>query len=335
MKRKALALFSGGLDSILVVRLMQEQGIDVEAITFSLPFTSCSGDDTERDCEAARIARQLGIPITIIRFGSEFLELIRNPLHGYGKGVNPCIDCRIHMLVKAREQMMKCGADFIITGEVLGQRPMSQRYDAMRVVERESGLEGLLLRPLSARHFEPTIPEQEDWVDRERLPAIKGRSRKEQMRLATELGVKEYPTPGGGCLLTEVSFAPKVRDLFGHCDRLYPRDFRLLRIGRHFRLGEQCKLIIGRDERENQRLEQALQQGETTLRWMDGNTPLGMLMGNPEDEQLDLASRLLLRYTRAEAGATCRVRVTVDGRESIREVAHTVNEEELERYRID
>jgi hypothetical protein len=335
MKRKALALFSGGLDSILAVRLMQEQDIDVEAITFALPFAGCSGDDTEREPESARVAKQLGIPVRVIRFGSEFLELIRTPRHGYGKGVNPCIDCRIHMLVKAREYMKECGADFIVTGEVLGQRPMSQRYDAMRVVERESGLEGLLLRPLSAQHFEPTVPEQEGWVDRERLAAIKGRSRKEQMRLATELGVKEYPTPGGGCLLTEVSFAPKVRDLFENCDRLDPRDFRLLSIGRHFRLGEGCKLIIGRDERDNQRLEQALQQGETTLRWMDGNTPLGMLTGVQGEEQLELASRLLLRYTRAEKGSTCRVRVTVDGRESIREVAHTVNEEELERYRID
>lgn len=335
MKRKALALFSGGLDSILAVRLMQEQGIEVEAVSFVLPFFSCSGDGTERDQEAARVARQLGIPIRVISFGSEFLELIRNPLHGYGKAVNPCIDCRIHMLVKAKEQMVKCGADFIITGEVLGQRPMSQRRDTMRVVERESGLEGLLLRPLSARHFEPTIPEHEGWVDRERLAAIKGRSRKEQMRLADELGVTEYPNPDGGCLLTEISFAPKVRDLFEHCDRLDPRDFRLLRIGRHFRLGERCKLIIGRDERDNQRLEQALLPGETSLRWMDGNTPLGVLTGNPEEEHLDLASRLLLRYTRAEADTICRVRITVDGRDSLREVAHTVNEEELGRYRID
>lgn len=335
MKHKALALFSGGLDSILAVRLMQEQGIEVEAITFSLPFTSCSGDDTERDCQAVSIAQQLGIPIRVIRFGSEFLELIRTPLHGYGKAVNPCIDCRIHMLAKAREYMQECGAEFIITGEVLGQRPMSQRQDAMRVVERESGLEGLLLRPLSARHFEPTIPEQEGWVDRERLAAIKGRSRKEQMLLASELGVEEYPTPGGGCLLTEVSFAPKVRDLFEHCDRLDPRDFRLLRVGRHFRIHERCKLIIGRDERDNQRLELALQQGESSLRWMDGNTPLGLLTGSPGEEQLELASRLLLRYTRAEAGSTCRVRVTVDGRETIREVAHTIDEAELERYRID
>lgn len=335
MKRKALVLFSGGLDSILAVRLLQEQGIDVEAITFILPFTSCSGDEKEGDCQAVQVARQLGIPISAIRFGSEFLELLRTPLHGYGKGVNPCIDCRIHMLAKAKERMAECGADFIVTGEVLGQRPMSQRRDTMRVVERESGLEGLLLRPLSAHHFEPTIPEREGWVDRDRLPGIKGRSRKEQMRLAEELGIADYPNPGGGCLLTEVSFAPKVRDLFEHCERLDPRDFRLLRVGRHFRVGRRCKLIIGRDEKDNRRLEEAVQPGETTLRWMDGNTPLGVLVGEQEEETLVLAARLLLRYTRAKEGATCRVRVAVDGRESVRELPHTISQDEVERFRID
>ncbi len=334
MKRKALALFSGGLDSILAVRLMQEQGIEVEAITFVLPFFSCSGNGTERDLEAERVANQLGIPLRVISFGSDFLELIRNPRHGYGKAVNPCIDCRIHMLARARERMEECGADFIVTGEVLGQRPMSQRRDAMWVVERESGLEGLLLRPLSARHFEPTIPEREGWVDRERLPAIKGRSRKEQMRLADELGVSEYPNPGGGCLLTEVSFAPKVRDLFQHSQQLDPRDFRLLRVGRHFRLDSGHKLIIGRDEKDNLRLEQALLPEETSLGWMDGTTPLGMLSGEPDRLLHELAGRLLLRYTRAEPGSTCRVRITHNGRETTLDVTHDIAEEEVERYRI-
>ena len=335
MKHKALALFSGGLDSILAVRMMLDQGITVEALNFSLPFNTCSDEDSGRDSEAVRIARQLEIPVTVIRFGAEFLDLIRNPQHGYGKGVNPCVDCRIHMLRKAKKHMEESGADFIITGEVLGQRPMSQRRDTMRLVERESCLEGLLLRPLSAQHFEPTIPEREGWVDRKKLLDIKGRSRKEQMRMAHDIGVRDFPNPAGGCLLAEISFAPKVRDLFDHCDQLDPRDFRLLRIGRHFRIAEDTKLIIGRDRNDNKLLEQALRTGETALFWMDGNTPLAVLVGKQDEQCLDLAARLLLRYTRAEAGTICRVRVVINGDEFIRQVPNTIAEAEVEQYRID
>ena len=151
----------------------------------------------------------------------------------------------------------------VITGEVLGQRPMSQRRDTLRVIEKESGLEGLLLRPLSALHFEPTLPEREGWVNREKLLAIHGRSRKEQIQLAADFDVTDYPCPAGGCLLTETSFAPKVRDIFDHCDELNLRDFRMLKVGRHFRIGERTKLIIGRDEAENKLLETAMRPEET------------------------------------------------------------------------
>src|SRR6266567_8847193 len=184
MQRKALALLSGGLDSTLAVKVMLDQGIAVEALNFTSPFCTCTGKNAGCKSEAVRVASEFNIPIKVVHKGVEYLEIVRNPRHGYGKGMNPCIDCRIFLLRKAKEYMAECGADFVITGEVLGQRPMSQRRDTLNVIERESGLEGLLLRPLSARHFEPTIPEKEGWVDRDKLLAIEGRSRKKQMNLA-------------------------------------------------------------------------------------------------------------------------------------------------------
>jgi hypothetical protein len=335
MKRKAIALLSGGLDSTLAVKLMLDLGIEVEALNFTSPFCTCTGKNSGCKSEAVRVAQEFAIPIKVVHKGLDYLEIVRNPRYGYGKGVNPCVDCRIYLLRKAKEYMSECGADFVITGEVLGQRPMSQRRDTLRVIERESGLEGLILRPLSARHFEPTIPEKEGWVDRNKLLAIKGRTRKAQFELADELDVKNYPCPAGGCLLTELSFVPKVQDVFDHTDELNLRDFRLLKIGRHFRIGAQTKLIMGRDEKDNNLLEAAMQPGETSIFWMDGNTPAGVITGTQDETCLDLAMRIILRYTRAETGVPCRVQVMVNGEESIRQVMNTITETEIELYRID
>jgi len=333
-KRKALALLSGGLDSTLAVKMMLDMGIDVEALNFTSPFCTCTGRNSGCKSEAVRVAEEFDIPIKVIHKGLDYLEIVRNPLHGYGKGVNPCVDCRIYLLRKAKEYMAECGADFIITGEVLGQRPMSQRRDSLRVIERESGLEGLLLRPLSAQHFEPTIPEQEGWVDREKLLAIKGRCRKELFQLADDLDVKNYPCPAGGCLLTELSFVPKVRDIFDHCDELNLRDFRMLKIGRHFRIGPHTKVIIGRDENDNRLLEAAMQPDETSLFWLDGNTPAGVVMGIQDETSLDLACRILLRYTRAEPGATCRLAVRSNDSEQIVSILNDMNEVAVEHYLV-
>ena len=333
-KRKALALLSGGLDSTLAVKMMLDMGIDVEALNFTSPFCTCTGKNSGCKSEAVRVAEEFDIPIKVIHKGLDYLEIVRNPRHGYGKGVNPCVDCRIYLLRKAKEYMTECGADFIITGEVLGQRPMSQRRDSLRVIERESGLEGLLLRPLSAQHFELTIPEQEGWVDREKLLAIKGRCRKELFQLADDLDVKNYPCPAGGCLLTELSFVPKVRDIFDHCDELNLRDFRMLKIGRHFRIGPRTKVIIGRDENDNRLLEAAMQPGETSLFWMDGNTPAGVIMGTQDDTSLNMASRILLRYTKAEPGAACRMAACRNGSEQVVSVLNDMNEKAVEHYLV-
>lgn len=334
MKRKALALLSGGLDSTLAVKMMLDMGIEVEALNFTSPFCTCTGKNAGCKSEAVRVAHEFNIPIKVVHKGVDYLNIVRNPRHGYGKGVNPCVDCRIYLLRKAREYMLESGADFVITGEVLGQRPMSQRRDTLRVIERESGLTGLLLRPLSARHFEPTIPEQEGWVDRERLLAIKGRSRKDIFALADELDVKNYPCPAGGCLLTELSFVPKVKDVFEHSDELNLRDFRLLKIGRHFRIGERTKVIIGRNESDNNLLEGVRQPEEGAITWLDGNTPVGIITGVQSDDLYRLAARILLRYTRAEAGSTCRFELRVNNGLTEFETRHDMSETEVNSFLV-
>lgn len=335
MQKKALALLSGGLDSTLAVKVMLDQGIEVEALNFISPFCNCTGKNAGCKSEAVRVAAEFKIPIKVMNKGVEYLEIVRNPRHGYGKGMNPCVDCRIFLLRKAREYMAESGADFVFTGEVLGQRPMSQRRDTLRVIERESGLAGLLLRPLSAKHFEPTIPEREGWVDRNRLLSIQGRSRKEQFQLAAELDVKNYPCPAGGCLLTELSFVSKVKDVFAHSAELNLRDFSLLKLGRHFRLSRAAKLIVGRDDGENTLLENAVKPEEATLRWLEGGSPLGVLLGNVvDDSALETAAKIVLRYTRAESGRECAIKVTMDGNERFMQVVNEFDERKIEEFRI-
>lgn len=334
MKRKAIALLSGGLDSTLAVKMMLDCGIEVEALNFTSPFCTCTGKNSGCKSEAVRVAQEYDIPIKVVHKGLDYLEIVRNPVHGYGKGVNPCVDCRIYLLRKAKEYMLESGADFVFTGEVLGQRPMSQRRDTLRVIERESGLEGLLLRPLSARHFEPTIPEKEGWVDRDRLMAIEGRSRSVQMQMADDLDVKNYPCPAGGCLLTELSFVPKIRDTFDHSDELNLRDFRMLKTGRHFRIGPKSKAIMGRSEGDNNQLEAARQPGEAALTWLDGNTPVAIIVGGQDDELYRLSARILLRYTKAEPGSECRIELRLDDAKQVFSVINDMGPEAVEKYLV-
>ncbi len=334
MQRKALALLSGGLDSTLAVKVMLEQGIQVEALNFTSPFCTCTGKNAGCKSEAVRVAEEFGIPIKVMNKGIEYLELVRKPKHGYGKGLNPCIDCRIFLLRKAKEYMAECGADFVITGEVLGQRPMSQRRDTLRLIERESGLEGLLLRPLSARHFAPTIPELEGWIDRSQLPAIQGRSRKDQMQMAEELDIRNYPCPAGGCLLTELSFLSKIKDVFDHSEELKIRDFQMLKVGRHFRVGKGSKAIIGRNEAENQALEKFLQPGEAAIRWIEGSGPMGIVTGNPDDALLEIAGKILLRYTKAAWNDQCSIKVKRGDDEKRMTVRNGFDDSKIEEFRV-
>lgn len=334
VQRKALALFSGGLDSILAVRVMLEQGLAVEAINFTSPFFMCKSAKKPGVSEAVRAAQRLGVPLKVVELGIDFLAVIKNPCHGYGSGMNPCIDCKIFFLRQAAAYMAECGAHFVITGEVLGQRPMSQRRDALRLIERESGLIGLLLRPLSAQHLPPTVPEQEGWVDRTRLLAITGRSRKEQIQLAETFGIGEYPNPAGGCLLTEPSFLSKIRDVFDHVSEPVPEDFMLLKYGRHFRIGPHTKVVIGRDEGDNLALEAMTRPGDAQVRWLEGSSPLGLVTGRIEPELVATAARILLRYTKARPGATCRLNVLLNGESSPLQVDHQLHGDGVELFRI-
>jgi tRNA U34 2-thiouridine synthase MnmA/TrmU len=334
MQRKALALLSGGLDSTLAVKVMLEQGIQVEALNFTSPFCTCTGKNSGCKSEAVRVASELNVPIKVMNKGEEYLEIVRKPKHGYGKGMNPCIDCRIFLLRKAKEYMSECGADFVITGEVLGQRPMSQRRNALELIERESGLQGLLLRPLSAGHFPATIPEIEGWVDRSKLPSIQGRSRKEQMELAAELEITNYPCPAGGCLLTELSFISKIKDVFDHSEKSNVRDFQLLKTGRHFRIGNETKVIIGRDEADNDALERMARTDEAAIRWLGGSSPLGLVIGTLDESLLDTAAKILLRYTKAPMGGECQIGVRHEGAEREIVTLHEFDETRIEELRI-
>ncbi|MGI6648616.1 MAG: asparagine synthase-related protein [Bacillota bacterium] len=242
---KAVALLSGGLDSQLAIRLIQDQGIEVVGVNFSSPFFGES-------LWVEKAAQNLGIKVHTIHFGEEYLDLLKNPRYGFGKNLNPCIDCHGLMLKLAGQYMEEIGADFIITGEVLKQRPKSQKADAMRAVEKISGYSGLILRPLSARLLPPTLPEIRGVVDRERLLDISGRSRKTQIKLAQEYGIHEYPSPAGGCLLTVPNFAERLKSLLERYPEAGNDDFELLKVGRHFFGPNWFYLIVGRKESENQ-----------------------------------------------------------------------------------
>ena len=331
--RKALVLLSGGLDSTLAARILQEQGIDLHAIHFTSPFCTCSHNGKGNGgcrSQAQIVASRMGIPLRTVSKGEEYLEIVKSPRHGRGSAMNPCIDCRIFTLRKAREYMEEIGASFLVTGEVVGQRPMSQRDDALRSIERHSGCPGLVLRPLSAGHLPPTVPEREGWVDRERLLSITGRSRKEQIRLADSLGIGDYPCPAGGCLLTERGFSVKVRDLLAHDPAFGMHDVHLLKTGRHFRV-RGIKAIVGKSEAENRRLEALCAGRETVYISHSHPGPSVALSGGSEAERLDLLSRILTRYSKAEMPGPFLVREVSPGAERAVTVPENPDFQEVER----
>lgn len=255
VKIVAVGLLSGGLDSTLAAKVLLDQGIEVRALNFVSPFCRC----TPRKSSCAAVVRsviQLGnIPLKRITLGQEYLDMVRRPRHGYGRNMNPCLDCRIIKLRKAHEYMRDIDAQFLFTGEVLGQRPMSQRLQALELIDRECGLTGLILRPLSASLLKPTQAERQGWVDRGKLLAISGRSRKNQIRIAAEKDIADYPCPAGGCLLTDKHFAGKLREWLGKGYGLTARDVELLKIGRHSFLVNGDRLITARNQHECLQLE--------------------------------------------------------------------------------
>jgi len=325
-RTKAIAMISGGLDSTLALALVKRQGIEVKAINFytGLCITETQrrkggrADGTVPRNEALRAAADLEVEVEYVDVSeSGYLDLIVNPRYGYGANANPCVDCRIFMMQKAREIMEAEGAAFVFTGEVLGQRPKSQRRDTLRIVERESGLTGRLLRPLSARLLEPTIPERDGLVDRSRLLDISGRSRQRQMALARELGVTDWPQPAGGCCyLTDESFARKFFDILdareeaGEARRIRKEDVVLLSTGRHFRISPRAKLVVGRSEVENAVLD-GYGAGRARLEARGLSGPVALLEGVATWEERVLAARIVARYGKGRSLA----RVPVEWRE--------------------
>ncbi|UCF78097.1 MAG: 7-cyano-7-deazaguanine synthase [Candidatus Eiseniibacteriota bacterium] len=333
MKRKAIALLSGGLDSTLAANLMKQQGIEIVALSFVTPFCQCSG---KGGCgsRATEVARSLGVELRVEALREEYLDVVRSPARGYGKNMNPCIDCRILMFSRARELMEREGASFVFTGEVLGERPMSQRRDSMRVIEKESGLEGRLLRPLSAGLLPPTEAEEKGIVDRSKLLSVSGRSRKPQMKLAQQMGVSDYPCPAGGCLLTDPAYARKVKDLVEHGE-LTMKNVNLLRAGRHYRLADGHKLVVGRNEGENKALESMAEPGDFVFSTLPIPGPVALLRGGGNGS-LESSARICASHSDAKQEKRVPVnwRKASGGQEGVLDVS-PLAPDELKAFRIE
>ena len=308
---RAVGLLSGGADSLLAARLVLEQGVEVIALHCRTSFFGCGGGN---DAGLKRFCDEHRIELREIMLGDEFLKMLADPKFGYGKATNPCIDCHLMMMRKAREVMLAEGADFVFTGEVLGQRPMSQHMPALRRIEEEGGLRGKLLRPLSARLMTPTIAEMSGLVDRNSLPAISGRSRREQMQLAEELELESLPGASGGCVLTELRFGDKVRDMFEHAGDKPPslNDAELLRFGRHMRKTEGFKIVVGKSRLDNLAIESPARRGDLLFATPDESLyvgPLTLARGEVPREQWEWIASVLLRYADVDAGTVMPVAV--------------------------
>lgn len=295
-KTKALGLLSGGLDSTLAVKLLLDQGIDVEAINFVSPFCLCG----KGGCGASGVAKEFGIPLKVVSVGEEYLNVVRAPKHGYGRNMNPCIDCRIFMLKRAKKYAREIGASFIFTGEVLNERPMSQHLRALETIEKEAGLKGKILRPLSSKLLPETMAERRRLVDRQKLSDIRGRSRKKQFELAKKYNIVDYPCPAGGCLLTYKEFADKLRDLLKHRKRVSLKDIALLKSGRHFRFMKN-KIIVGRNEAENRTLLQLKAPNDYRFEVPDCGSPTTILQGSKTMKAIKKAAGLTAYYSDNEA----------------------------------
>lgn len=311
-KIRALGLCSGGLDSILSGLILREQGIDAKWITFETPFFSAA--------KARKASNMTGIPLVVKHITPVYMEMLKNPPCGYGKYMNPCMDCHALMFRLAGAEMEKNGFDLLFSGEVLGQRPMSQTRTSLRYVEKHSGFDGYILRPLSAKRLPETIPEKEGLVDRERLLDITGRSRKPQIRLAERFGVTDYPAPAGGCLLTDKIFSKRLKDLFDHQETQTENELHLLKFGRHFRIDENTKIIVGRTANDNKMiLKYHAPETDIVLKMVKFPGPIVLVPGNADPDIVRKAAGICAGYGKApndmavEVGAT-----TGNGREIIR-----------------
>ena len=347
-KTSALGLLSGGLDSTLAARLLQDQGVDVRGVHFSTGFCMLdhrrtlgrTSDLMEQDRvrnPALKAAGEHTIPLDVIDVSEEFLnEVVLNPKHGYGAAFNPCIDCRIFMLRKADELAREQGIDVVFTGEVIGQRPKSQQRATLELIEKETGMEGRVLRPLCARHLPETEAEKDGRIDRERLWHAHGRSRREQINLAARFGVVDYPTPGGGCCyLADHNFARRMRDLVAHSPEgaIGERSILRLKVGRHLRLCYNVKVIFGRDEAESTLLAREVRGEIRGVHVADGRGSYGIIEGDPDEARLMTVAGLAARYSRQRNSPRVAVHLIREGSREKVEVA-PVPEEELREWLI-
>lgn len=333
-KRKVVALLSGGLDSQLAVKMMQEQGFEVSAVAIKTPFCDF---DCGRGCgfEIRERADTLGVNLKTVYLGDEYIEMLKNPKHGFGSGMNPCIDCRAMMFKAAKKHMDEIGADFIISGEVLGQRPMSQHGPALKTIEKESDLEGYIVRPLSAALLPETIPEKNGLIKREHLGMIRGRTRRTQLAMAKEFGIENPPNAGGGCLLTDPAFAIRAKDLFQHIETPTTNDIDLLKIGRHFRLDEKTKLIVGRNKDENEIIKSLALPNDLIFFAKDYVGPNSLLRGSITEDHTKLSASITLRYSDSpkKTGGTVNVENT-DGSLKSELFSNNIEDSDYIKYRI-
>ncbi|MEX2192814.1 MAG: tRNA (5-methylaminomethyl-2-thiouridylate)-methyltransferase [Nitrosarchaeum sp.] len=310
-KKKVVALLSGGLDSQLAVRMMQEQGFEVSAVAIKTPFCDF---DCGRGCgfEIRERADDLNVNLKTVYLGDEYIEMLKHPKYGIGAGFNPCIDCRAMMFNAAKKHMDEIGAEFIISGEVLGQRPMSQHGPALRTIEKESGLVGKIVRPLSAALLPETDPEKNGLIKRENLGMIKGRTRRVQLDMAKKYGIENPPNAGGGCLLTDPTFGLRAKDLFAHTETPTINDIDLLKIGRHFRFDEQTKFVVGRNKDENEMIKAIALPGDILFQARDHMGPVSILRGKNVDVYVKFASSITLRYSDAPKGEQASVIINKD-----------------------
>ncbi len=315
---KAVVLYSGGLDSTLALELVNEWGITCYPLHLTHQFLP---------------SRTLPkIPkLKIIDITEELIEIIRSPKYGFGENLNPCVDCRILMLKKAKEYMKEIKADFIVTGEVLDQRPFSQRMEMLNLVVKKAELEGLVVRPLSGGLLPETIPEKKGWIKREKLLKIKGRSRRESLALAQEMNITEFQTPSGGCLLTDPGFSRRVADLMRYQEMIKSEDIALLKIGRHFRLSTDTKLVVGREEEENEKLKKFVPQADYLIYVPDTGSPSGLLFGGKVF--LKLASQIVARYSDKKSEPLVEVWYK-EGRKTGKIKVAPIKDEDLNKYRI-
>lgn len=307
-KKKVVALLSGGLDSQLAVRMMQKQGFEVSAVAIKTPFCDF---DCGRGCgfEIRERADDLDVNLKTVYLGDEYIEMLKHPKYGRGAGFNPCVDCRAMMFDVAKKQMKEIDAEFIISGEVLGQRPMSQHRKALKTIEAESELDGKIVRPLSGGLLPVTDPEKTGLIRREDLGMIRGRSRKPQLAMAREFGIEDPPNAGGGCLLTDPAFGRRTRDLFEHTETPSINDIDLLKVGRHHRLDQHTKMVVGRNHAENGTIRMLAHPSDITLEVRDHMGPTTILRGKTADDHVTLAASVTIRYSDAPNGANSYVTI--------------------------